>query len=243
LSFNGSYNYNRDREKVRRLNPQDEELTEMISVFSRPHRFTFSGIYELPIGRNRWIGKEWNGWLDAFLGGWQFQAVYEWQSGEPLVFPNGFFNGNPRQLENLLGEKDEQGRRYGIDIPAFDLSGFRVIDNRPIVNNQPNPNFNLPVVPGFGNNYTVGGANVLRYMPYTMNNFRNQPFQKFDAGFTKNFHIREGMKLQLRIEAINAFNWVYFTGLQLASNNAAFGLVNAQRNLPRDIQIGGRFTF
>ena len=55
--------------------------------------------------------------------------------------------------------------------------------------------------------------------------------------------IREGMKLQLRIEAINALNWVYFSGLQLAPNNAAFGFANTQRNLPRDIQIGGRFTF
>ena len=32
-------------------------------------------------------------------------------------------------------------------------------------------------------------------------------------------------------------------GIQLAPNNAAFGLVGGQRNLPRDIQIGGRFTF
>ncbi len=51
------------------------------------------------------------------------------------------------------------------------------------------------------------------------------------------------MKLQVRIEAINALNWVYFSGVQLAATNAAFGLVNTQRNLPRDIQLGARFTF
>ena len=61
-----------------------------------------------------------------------------------------------------------------------------------------------------------------------------------------NFKIREGMKLQVRVEGINAFNWVNFTGLNLSPSLGAtstFGYVNAQRNLPRDIQLGARFTF
>jgi hypothetical protein len=241
LSLNGSYSYNHDREKVRRLNPQDEELTDMLSVASRPHRFTFSGIYELPIGRDRLIGKGWNRWVDALIGGWQVQALYEWQSGEPLVLPNAYYGGNINELENRLGEKDEQGRRYGIDIPAFDIENFILI----------NPATGARVAPGFGNNYTIGSQNTLRYLPYTLDTFRNQPFQKFDAGLTKNFRIREGMKLQVRIEAINAFNWVYFSGLNLTPSNGTnanpelrtFGRATTQRNLPRDIQLGARFTF
>lgn len=229
LSLNTSYTYAHERERTRRLNPQDEELTDMISTFSRPHRFTLSGIYELPFGRGRDYFSDLNPFVDAVFGGWQFNAVYEWQSGEPLVLLNVFYSGDPTQLENLLGKRDSEGRRYGIDVPAFDTSAFRL---------------STGVVPGFGNNYTISSQNTLRNLPYTLNNFRNQPFQKFDVGLTKNFHIREGMKLQVRVEAINAFNWVYLgNGLQLASNNAAFGLVGAQRNLPRDIQIGGRFTF
>ena len=228
LSLNASYTYTHEREKVRRLNPQDEQLTDMLSTFSRPHRFTFSGIFELPFGRNRWIGNEWHPVVNAFLGGWQFNAVYEWQSGEPLILGNVYFNGDPTQLRARIGEYDEQGRRYGVDIPAFDISGFRL------------PN---GTIPGFGNNYSVSGQNTLRNFPYTLNNLRNQPFQKFDVGLTKNFQIREGMKLQVRVEAINALNWVYFSGLQTGVTNAAFGLVNTQRNLPRDFQIGGRFTF
>ena len=83
-------------------------------------------------------------------------------------------------------------------------------------------------------------------MPYTLNNFRNQFYQKFDAGITKNFRIKEGMKLQVRIEGINVLNWVNFTGLNLAPSvgtASTFGIANAQRNLPRDVQLGARFTF
>ena len=241
LSLNASYTYAHEREKVRRLNPQDAELTDMISTFSRPHRVTFSGIYELPFGRGREYFSDLNPIVDAVFGGWQFNAVYEWQSGEPLVLPNAYYNGDPSQLRNRLGEKDEQGRRYGIDIPAFDIEPFIVV----------NAATGVRTAPGFGNNYTVTSQNTLRNLPYTLNNFRNQPFQKFDVGLTKNFRIREGMRLQVRVEAINALNQVYFSGLNLTPGNGTnanpdlrtFGRATTQRNLPRDIQIGGRFTF
>jgi hypothetical protein len=244
LSLNASYTYAHDREKVRRLNPQDEELTDAISTANRPHRFTFSGIFELPFGKNRKFFSNWNPVAEAILGGWQLNAVYEWQSGEPLVLQNNFYLGDINQLKNLLGQRDLEGRRYGIDIPAFDINGFRVLDNRQTINGAPNPAYNTMVVPGFGNNYTIGSQNTLRYLPYTLDNFRNQPFQKFDVGLTKNFRIREGMKLQVRVEAINALNWVYLgNGLQLSPTSTTFGLVTGQRNLPRDIQLGARFTF
>ena len=234
LSLNASYTYAHERERTRRLNPQDDNLISIISPFSRPHRVTFSGIYELPFGRGRQYFSNLNRVVDIIFGGWQLNAVYEWQSGEPLILPNVYYSGDPTQLKNQLGQSDSQGRKYGVDTPAFNIAGFTVV----------NPTTGLAVVPGFGNNYTVGGQNTLRNLPYTLNNFRNQPFQKFDTGLTKNFRINENVKLQVRLEAINAFNWVYLgNGLQLASNNAAFGLVSGQRNLPRDIQLGGRFTF
>ncbi len=238
LSLNASYTFSYDHEKVRRLNPQDLKLQDQISTNSRPHIFTFSSIYELPIGKGKSIGSHWNGWVDGFLGGWQLTAIYQYQSGEPLVLPNVYYNGDPKKLKNLLGAYDSQGRRYGVDIPAFDTSGFTVIDNRTVANTV--------VVPSFGNNFTTSTQNVLRYMPYTLNNFRQQFYQKFDAGLTKNFKIKEGMKLQIRVEGINVMNWVNFTGLNLAPSlgtTSTFGLANAQRNLPRDIQLGARFTF
>lgn len=228
LSLNGSYTFSREHQKTQYLNPQDTELTDIVSPFERPHRFTFSGIYEIPIGRNRLIGKEWNSWIDAVFGGWQIQGVYEWQSGEPLRFGNVYYNGDPYQLVSKIGKKDEQGRRYGVDIPAFDISGF----------------FINGVAPAFANNYTSGSANALRSFPLTTGKFRNQRFLKFDVGLSKNFRIRENMKFQIRIEAINALNTPYFSAPNLTPTSPAFGFTAAPtRQPPRDIQIGGRFTF
>lgn len=233
FSLNASYTFSSEKEKTQRLNPQDTYLTESLSANDRPHRFAFSGIYELPIGRGRWIGSNWNRWADALIGGWQFQANYEWQSGEPLLFGNVYFEGNPYNLVNRLGKKDSQGQRYGIDIPAFDISGFYPGG---VVNTG-------SAAIGVGNNNTIAGSNTLRYFPLTIGTMRNQRFLNFNAGMSKNFRIKEGMKLQVRIEAINVLNNPYFNPVVLTPNNSTFGFTNGQRQPPRDIQIGARFTF
>lgn len=174
------------------------------------------------------IGSDWHPVVDAFLGGWQVQGVYERQSGEPLQFGNVYYNGDPNQLVSRLGEKDEQGRRYGVDIPAFDISGF-------LINGT---------APGYANNFTSSSTNTLRSFPFTVDSLRNQRFLKFDVGVSKNFRIREGMKLQVRVEAINLLNNPYFSAPNLDPTNSAFGFTTAPtRQPPRDIQIGGRFTF
>jgi hypothetical protein len=234
LSLNAAYTFSREHEKTRYLNPQDSGPTEMISPTERPHRITFSGIYELPVGKGRQWGNDWHPVADAILGGWQIQGVYEWQSGEPLMFGNVYYNGDPDDLRNRLGKKDEQGRRYGIDIPGWDTSGFYIV----------NPANGQNVVPAFGNNFQANSTNTLRYFPFTLGHFRNQRFLKFDMGISKNFRIREGMKIQVRIEAINLLNTPYFSAPNLDPANANFGKsVAPVRQPPRDIQIGGRFTF
>ncbi len=228
LSMNGSYTWMRDRLKDQYLNPQDTELTEYISTFERPHRFTFSSIFELPFGKGRKWGNGWHPVANAFLGGWQVQGLYEWQSGEPMLLPNAFYDGDITQLKSMLGKKDSNGQRYGVDIRAWDNSGFSATGT----------------VPGVANNHTSGSAITLRNIPITMDGLRNQRFLKFDAGISKNFRIREGMKFQVRIEAINLLNNPYFSPPNLTPSSGSFGFVTAPvRQPPRDIQIGGRFTF
>ncbi len=248
LSLNASFTRSQERESIARLNPQDQELTEQIAANDRPNRFTMSVIYELPIGRGRAIGKDWNRAVDAFLGGWQFQTNYERQTGEPLLFGNVFFSGDPSSLKARLGEKDADGRRYGIDIPAFDVSGFYPAGQI----------FDGGTAPGsiaVGNNNTQA-ANTVRYFPLATDGLRNQRFLNFNLGMSKNFRIREGMKFQLRVEAINVLNNPYFSAVNLnptnlpnlatpgADNLGRFGFTTGPtRQPPRDIQIGGRFTF
>ena len=69
LSVNGSYTYSREHLKNQYLNPQDTGLTEYISPNERPHRWTLSTIYELPFGKGRTWGTNWNPVVDAIISG------------------------------------------------------------------------------------------------------------------------------------------------------------------------------
>jgi hypothetical protein len=176
----------------------------------------------VPFGRGKRFGKDMNRILDAFIGGWQLNGTYEWQSGEPFLLTAAplFYVGDVTQLRSRLGEDDGQGGKFGIDTSAIDRTGL------------------------------IGlSAFSLRNVPTTLENLRNHPYSVANLSLTKNFKLGETTKLQLRAEALNAFNRPYFgngMGLNpgtLASPNAAFGLVTTQRNNPRDIQFGLKLTF
>ncbi len=226
LTLNASYTRSRLREQLDYLNPTDTALENRISPDDRPNRFTFSAVYELPFGRGREFGNHLNRVVDAFIGGWQVNGTYEWQSGEPfLLSPTQvwYYAGDVNQLLSRVGQPNDSGQRYGIDVSAFVV----------------------PTANGTGivrlNNFNTG----LRNVPTTLDSMRNQPFLNVNLSLSKSFRIGEGKKLQLRAEALNAFNHPYFgNGIGLdPSNTGTFGLVTTQRNNPRDIQIGVKFVF
>ncbi|HEX8137020.1 MAG TPA: carboxypeptidase-like regulatory domain-containing protein [Pyrinomonadaceae bacterium] len=216
LTLSASYTRSRLREKVNYLNPSDTDLEDRISPDDRPNRVTFSAVYELPFGRGRRFGTDVNRFVDAVFGGWQLNGTYEWQSGEPFLLTAGQFYSNVdfTQLEARVGENNGAGQKYGVDIPAFDTSAFVRLS-------------------GFG----------IRNVPTTLDNLRNQPYLNVNLSASKNFRFDETKRLQLRIEALNAFNHPYFALVNLDPNNASFGLTTSQRNNPRDIQIGVKFVF
>ncbi len=215
LSFTGTYTLTRLRERVNYLNPSDTVLENRVSPDERPHRVTLAAVYQLPIGRGRKFGGDLNHALDAFVGGWQLNGTYEWQKGEPFLFTNPlYFAGDVTQLKSRVGQKDEQGRTYGIDISAFD--------------------------PGLVRLSAFGFRNV----PTTLDNLRNQSFLNVNLSVSKGFTVSEGKRLQFRAEWLNAFNSPYFgNGINLDPNNQAFGFVTTQRNNPRDVQLGLKFTY
>jgi hypothetical protein len=51
------------------------------------------------------------------------------------------------------------------------------------------------------------------------------------------------MTFQVRIEIINALNCTVLWNPDINPRSSTFGLINQDRNNPRDIQIGARFTF
>jgi hypothetical protein len=67
--------------------------------------------------------------------------------------------------------------------------------------------------------------------------------QLLDIGIRKTFDLVRGIDLQVRVDVINALNYTVLWNPNLDPRNANFGLVNQDRNNPRDIQLGAKLTF
>ena len=83
----------------------------------------------------------------------------------------------------------------------------------------------------------------VRYFPSVLPDVRTHQLHLLDLGLFKNFSTPGGTTLQLRFEWINALNYTVLWNPDLNPRNATFGLVNQDRNNPRDIQLGARLTF
>lgn len=83
-------------------------------------------------------------------------------------------------------------------------------------------------------------AFTLRTFPLRFSDVRLPGYQNWDVSMAKYFPIHESMRLQFRVEAVNAMNHAWFTGIASVNvGNAQFGrLTPSQNNLPRFMKLG-----
>jgi hypothetical protein len=197
-----------------------------ISANDTPQRLAAGVVFDLPVGRDRWIGGGMNRILDAVIGGWSVAAAVSEQSGQPMAI----YMGNPRlqdgnQRPNLLcsGSAGISSQRAAIQqVSFFSVNCF----------NDPGDQ-----IPG----------NAPRYF----SNLRNDGIHNFDSNLYKEFVPKEGMTLQLRAEVFNVMNTPRFAQPNTGccnfqnSGNSQFGIISSTGPgyTPRRIQWGVRFEF
>ena len=227
-SLTASYTRSHETDRINFLNPADDVLESRVSPNDRPNRATLGAILDLPFGHGQKYGSGWNALTDAVLGGWTVSATYQWQNGFPLTWNTNLYydpTRDPRDLHSNIGGTCPGGGKAGLDCPAWDTSGFYVAG-------------------GTGRNDTrIQLANNVRYFPSTLPNIRTANLNLLDFGIYKTFGLMRGMALQVRVEAINALNYTVLWNPDQNPRNATFGIVNQDRNNPRDIQLGARLTF
>jgi hypothetical protein len=97
-TLNVAYTFSKMIDATAFLNQSDTAPWKGISTFDRTHRVVISGIWELPIGRNRALASNIPKWVDYGIGGWQLNAIITRQSGAPLTWGNIIFNGNYKDI-------------------------------------------------------------------------------------------------------------------------------------------------
>jgi len=189
------------------------------------HKLTISGVYELPFGRGKHFGGNWNPFVDAFLGGWQTNGIYTQQSGFPLAITTqdtSLAGGNVLR-PNLTGQDP---RTHG---PISQRLGTS--------NHKANGAYINPAAFAPPAAFTFGNA------PRTISNLRAPSYENVDFSLFKNFTVRGDLKLQVRGEAFNALNQVVFGSPVTNLSNAQFGQITSQSNTPRQLQFAAKLLF
>ena len=236
-SLSLQYTRSSTHDKLNYLNPASGELEDRISPNDRPNRISIGTSLRLPFGKGEKWGGDWKGATQAILGGWQLSGTYQYQTGFPIAFGNLYYSGDPKALTSNIGGKCANGNGIsGLDCPAWDTSGFYINDALTQTNGAPDPAKQRV-------DQRIQLGNNVRYFPSTLPDVRNHDLHLLDLGLYKNFSLPREMKLQIRIEAINALNYTVLWAPDANPRNATFGKTTTDRNSPRDIQLGARLTF
>jgi hypothetical protein len=148
-------------------------------------------------------------------GGWEVTGLVSMQSGPPLTI----LAGKDQSQTNLRDRAVINGAPYG---PGACGSAAPCVDYLNV------SSFALPAAGGFGN---VGKA-LLRG-PNLINT---------DAGFSKNFAVRERLQLQMRAEFFNFFNRVNFNNPGSSVSGGGFGSIRSAGD-PRIGQLALKLLF
>lgn len=211
---------------------RDRRLNYSWSDFDRRHSFLGTYVYELPFGKDKWIGSNAPGFVNYLIGGWQLAGNVRLTSGRPFTVFSGLntfsqsvgstanCNNCPRDLGSLI-QQDPTGagllRNWWFSIEDLALFG------------QPKPGEqgNTP------RNYFIGPA-----------------FFETDASLQKKFRVSETISFDLRFDAKNLTNNPNFNlpSAVFPANgslvNSLFGRINADVvNSARRIQVSGKLNF
>lgn len=198
-------------------NFRDLRAERSLSTQDISQSFVLSFQAPIPVGRGQhWLRQPGRA-VDLVAGGWQLNGIFRRQTGYPLglTAPNSTGSLGGGQRPNSTGISAElTGDVHDRLNRYFDTSQFV----------QPAP-------------YTFG--NVSR----TLADVRAPGASNIDLSLFKRFHLTEGWRLEFRAEAFNLANRVRFASPGTTLASPTFGVISAQSNSPRQIQLALRLDF
>ena len=166
-----------------------------------------------------------NSVLNAFVGGWRTNGIWRFNNGRPLIPGLLYSTSLPTygpQRPNIIGAPHRAGGKDSDWIQQYftssDGSGF----------------------------FAQPGQFALGAAPRTWAAVRQPGAENADLSVFKEFNmgrIREGMRLEFRFEAFNAFNHPQFCGPDTTFGDLNFGKIFSTCNGPRQLQLALKLYF
>ncbi len=218
-----------------------------------PQRITWSGLYEVPVGRGKKYLANVNRGVDALVGGWQLAFIGTWANGfwmgnnaNEYQFHNPTLSGNNRLKLNIFGQN--QMLWFAGDFDPTQASGANASALQSLVPVDRGSRNIHPLGAGFDNylpqtlaNGTAAPVLITDNLSWNTRNYMLGPSSwNQDISAFKYFSFTERVRLRMSGDFFNAFNHP-----TLNNPNPVTGLINlsSQPNNPRIIQVGARLEF
>ena len=198
---------------------RDFHLRRDVSPFDITQAFKTNFIYELPFGRGKQFFGSTKGIVNGFLGDWTFNGNVRMQSGSPITFGNVQLVGMSRKdLQRAVGIY--RGERNSDNSASTGQIYYLPLDIRLNSFRASNITFNSA-----GASYSQGAPSGRFIAPANFNNcmqgyagqcgfnnlvIKGPSFFRFDLSLAKKIKFTERMNLEMRAEALNAFNNINF---------------------------------
>jgi len=223
--------------------PNRPWLERSLSTFDTPSVLKFSYSYDLPFGRGKWLLGNMPRVLETMFGGWKTNGIWAISDGRPLAItvsnagtPIPGYGSYVSQRPVITGTLR---RNYGRDWQ----DQFFADPNTAPVNTPLGDILNLPAP------YTLGN------MPRTTAEVRTPLSFTSDLSVSKQFvlsNAHEGIRLEMRLEAQNAFNHPLFSlgapgpygDSTLNVGDPSFGIIPRMSPVgPRQVQLAAKVSF
>jgi hypothetical protein len=209
------------------INTWKPSLNRGVSDFDTTHLITVDWVYQLPFGRGGSLLSSSNGFVNAFVGGWQLSGILRATSGLPFsVFDPGWTTNWQQSGSGVVTGKVKTRRH-------FDQNGSpQFFDNAGAINSGIN----------------TGGPIRLSYPGENgqRNNFRGDGIFDLDSGLSKAWAFGDYGKLRFGWEVYNVTNTNRFDvpgGQQVQLTSGSLGVSNVLLSTPRRMQFSLRYDF
>jgi hypothetical protein len=189
-----------------------------------PQRAVLTVSYQLPIGRGKWLGGNWNRGMNMLLGGWEVAGLMTFSSGFPLNSGSQF-----RELP-LQGATLWEGTQRPNLVGDPRMPGS--------VKDRLNRYFNDAA-------FTRPAPDTFGTAPRTLPNYRSPGIRNADMALFKHVSFTETRYIQLRLEAFNVTNTPTFATPHMTVGATNFGVIDtyAGGRGPRELQVAVKFYF
>jgi hypothetical protein len=186
------------------------------------HVTHLSGIYKLPIGRGMAVGKDMNRAVNAVVGGWQFNWIYTFQTGQPFTVScptatTAFFGCFATTVPGTSIYAGAHNRTDWLNAAAF---------------TQPTP-------------ATASSSLTTALLGGGPGQARGPQYNNLDASMFKDVSFTEQVRFQFRLESFNTFNLAQFAqpGSLNFNTPSTFSTITGLRGDARKVQLAAKILF